>query len=395
MWRFVFLAVVLVLLGGCGAEAPPSSPVYTVRFLASVPSEPGKPLIPPGSELSRGSECKSYHSAYVWFEILKDGQVHRPSMQEGVSATITLSSGKQIKMVILPSQGSHQLLSIPTGFKEKAQYADLEIYYSNDAKPIGTFRIEKLAEPTLAIQPDEPRMAKPRWRVSVSEMPSGFTVKLTTPRKDTRSVVHLNRATYLDQSQMDFKHPLVFPMPQNHAARFMGHPLDAAEVELEETEYGYETETQKLTLTGLELEEAFDTPVIHIRSDIRFKLKSGVEVTFPKQRLAPLRAGRGPSYKGQLQIRVKDSRSREERAPALPINLNMSIHRVTPDLGAHGIREIQLMNEGEAIQTGRTIRFSTKGELKPGKLPPVTFEVSVQVPKVVGTYKGIVPVERD
>lgn len=383
----------LLLLSGCGQVAQPSSPVYSARLLASVRSEPGKLLIPPGSELSKGSECKSHHSAYVWFEILKDGQPQVLSLNEGIQVVFKLPDGTRADLFAVPSRTTQQLVALPTGFKSRASFADLEIYYSTTDKPIATFRIESLSAPRFAIKPDEPRLAKPRWRVYRAENPSGLSVEVIQPARDTISVIQLIRATYLDLSMQEPKPIVVLPDPENFRARILRDVLDASEVELEETEYGFETETRKLVVSNLEIEKVFDTPVLNLRSDVHFKMNSGLEVIFPKQRVAPFREGSGPRFVSQLQIKVIEPTGLVRLAYDNRLNAKMRIDRVTPDLGAYGVRELKIINQGSGLGTTGTLHFSETGTVKPGKLPPVTFEVSVEVPRRIGVHKGIVSIE--
>lgn len=395
MVRKAALGVLLISLIGCEASPPTvsSSPNLSARFLGSVASIPGQPITAPGSELSsRASTAQAIHSAYAWVEILEDGKSKTLVTGESIFAILNLDDGEKIHVPLLDMEGSVQRIAIPAGFETKPKSARLDIFIGQGKAPIATFPITTFADPVRAIQPSETRMPHPRWKVSRDTKHSNLQVDVLGVSKDNVSIIKLLRTSYVDFSKTNVQ-PVTQAVSGSSLRSLHHDPFHSKDIELEETEITFDSHSVTLQLEDVSIVETHKSPVLAIKKAATLQLPDGSSITIPIQNLAPFRAGRNRQYGAQLQINVKQKAGNLNLPPAVaPFPIALEVKEITPNLGNHGIENVQLVVQ-EASITQPRLRLNRKGDYKPEKLPPLKIHLQVKIPRIAKVYKGIVPVQ--
>jgi hypothetical protein len=382
--------VTAALTGGCNRpDADPSK--VTVRLLGSAPSRPGEPIALPGSELVGAQKGQKHVAAYVWFEVRKGG-APLASMGNDVFVEARYSDGWSTSFPLMIDRNGIAMTRIPSGYSAKPSYVDMAVT-SNQRAQLGTFRIEDLAPPIRAIQQNEPHMRIPRWSVTYDRN-SHLRVRMDDLQEGLASAIRLNRGTYLDLGAMDRAPMAILTERQQSSNLPIGAVPYQSEVELEETQYAFVEERCQVVVRGATIEEVFEKPVITIPASTTVTSPSGIVIQIPKQHIAPHRAGSGTSRWVELRIKADAKTNGFGSGPGDPLRANYSVLSVNPNLGEYGISELRIVPEGSVGSTGN-FTFSDRAEsIKTGSIPKITITILLKVPIVVGTYKGIVSVER-
>jgi hypothetical protein len=382
--------VTAALTGGCNRPAADPSKV-TVRLLGSAPSRPGEPIALPGSELVGAQKGQKHIAAYVWFDVRKGG-APLASMGNDVFVEARYSDGWSTSTSLMVDRNGIAVARIPAGYSAKPSYVDLEVT-SNHRAQLGTFRIKDLAQPIRAIREDEPQMPDPRWSVAYDQN-SHLRVRMDKLRDGLTSTIRLNRGTYLDLGAMDRAQMAILTERQQPSILPIGAVPYQSEVELEETQYAFVEERCQVVVRGATIEEVFEKPVINIPASTSVTSPSGIVIQIPKQRIASHRAGSGTSRWVEIRIKADAKTNGFGSGPGDPLRTSYSVLSVNPNLGEYGISELRIVAEGSVGSTGN-FTFSDRAEsIKTGSIPKITITILLKVPIVVGTYKGIVSVDR-
>jgi hypothetical protein len=391
--RFALIVSVAVFVLGCGPDPKlPPGPKRSVRFIGSVPSVPGRPVMPPGGELGGELLCRKGDAAYVWLETMVD---NIPTPEAGVlDVDVRFSDGRGIHLRTTVSDSARHMVSIPGGYATRPDYADLAV--SRQGKSLGSYRIEKLADPIRAIRADEPRMKKPRWEVVQDPRSHNLeveTVAKTLPGSFSR--IRLVRTSFLDLSDQQQRDLDVF-IREGVQLATSGPMPPQQEVELEETVFQYVNERFPLVMSDLEVEDVFQSPVIVVPRAITVATASGFKITVPKQRLAPMRGGKVRRSSSNLHIRADHVSAMRDLAIGRDRGgspYQVTAERVSLNLGEYGIRELHLFPLGSTRFERTVLKFGgNSAPIRTGKLPPITFHLTLRWPKLLTTYSGIVAV---
>ena len=390
--RSILAAFVAIatLAGGCSRPAADPTKV-TVRLLGSTPSRPGGPIALPGSELVGAQKGQKHVAAYVWFEV-REGSAPLESMDNDVFVEARYSDGWSTSFPLMVNRNGIAMARIPAGYSAKPSYVDLAVT-SKQRAPLGTFRIEDLAQPIRAIREDEPQMPDPRWSVTYDRN-SYLRVRIEKLRDGSTSTIRLNRGTYLDLGAMNTSPMAILSERQQSSILPIGAVPYQSEVELEETQYAFVEERCQVVVRGATVEEVFDKPVITIPASTSVTSPSGIVIQIPRQRIAPHRAGSGTSRWVELRIKADAKTNGFGSGTGDPLRANYSVVSVNPNLGEYGISELRIVAEGMVGSTGNFTFGDCAESINTGPVPKITFTILLRVPKVVGTFKGIVSVER-
>lgn len=383
-----FLLPLGICLAGCGSEEPavPDSAIK-VKLLGSVAAVPGKPVSLPGSKDTSRRIAQKGDAAYVWAHITVDGKSATLG-NNGAMARVTYPDGFKQHVSIF-SGGSELCFTIPGGYSAKPAFADFEVIVRE--KPVAKFRIRDFAEPLPMIGEKEPRMEDPPW--FVYQDPRTFRMRVLSSKAITAdiSTVKLLRTSYRDCSTVS-GNTFILPTPHVKDYLFQVEIPPQFEAELEQVDYGFSTQSFKVVVDGLEIENVFDTPVIKLSKAVTVKIPSGDTIEIPAQRIAPIRKGKTTRHDSSLEIRMKSPFKAISADRSGRLSATYKLAKLSPDLGAYGIWELSLRpTRGNGI-LNNIVKFTGRGPIKPGKLPPITLDFTVTTPKVKKIHKGIVPV---
>ncbi|MBC8066369.1 MAG: hypothetical protein H7Y17_16175 [Chlorobia bacterium] len=341
-----------------------------------------------GQEFGKPWPCWITDSEWVVVDFSANGKPFNPNGSD-LWASVRSPDGYEQPVRSGRIRGSMGFFAVQKGFDPKVPFLDLMIRQVGKVKrDLPAIRLEKFTRPALAIQASEQRMKGPRWKVT--QIQNAIEVEVVNPKPGLVSAISLLRSTFLlylsDAGPRNYT-------PQGNTVQSSMVESGSREVELEETLFKVNEDTEYIHVKGISIEEEFGSPVLNVAKPIAVTSSSGIMVEIPAQRLKRYRQATGSVKEVELKMSIRHLRQERQGHEGLKIDTaSFQLLGIEPDLGQFGIGVLKFPHTmGSQLGTS-SLPFVPSGS-KTGKAD-WKFKLSVRTLQPVDHFKGIVPITK-